>query len=80
MYEPRINDDGNIIKILSVTKVTNANKDFIRKRQESRKIQKFLPKENHFKRSSKKERREDALAPGADEGRDKLRKAAGRCK
>ena len=67
-------------QILSVTRVTNANKDFIRKRQESRKIQKFLQQENHFKRSSKKERREDALAPGADEGRDKLRKAAGRCK
>ena len=41
---------------------------------------KFLPKENHFKRSSKEERREDALAPGAEEGRDKLRKATGRCK
>ena len=66
-------------QILSVTKVTNARK-FHRKRQENRKIQKFLQQENHFKRSSKKERREDALAPGADEGRDKLRKAAGRCK
>ena len=32
------------------------------------------------KRSSKKERREDALAPGAEEGRDKLRKASGRSK
>ena len=38
-------------------------------------------KGNHFKkRSSEKERREDALAPRADEGRDKLRKAAGRRK
>ena len=32
------------------------------------------------KRSSEKERREDALAPRAEEGRDKLRKAAGRRK
>ena len=31
-------------------------------------------------RSSKKERRVDALAPGAEEGRDKLRKATGRSK
>ena len=31
-------------------------------------------------RSSKEERREDALAPGAEEGRDKLRKAMGRSK
>ena len=31
-------------------------------------------------RSSEEERREDALAPGADEGRDKLRKAAVRSK
>ena len=30
------------------------------------------------KRSSRKEHRADALAPGADERRDKLRKAAGR--
>ena len=30
--------------------------------------------------SSEEERREDALAPGADEGRDKLRKAAVRSK
>ena len=29
---------------------------------------------------TQKERRVDALAPGADEGRDKLRKAAGRRK
>ena len=32
------------------------------------------------KRSSKKEHKGNALAPGADEGRDKLRKAAGKCK
>ena len=32
------------------------------------------------KRSSKKERRVDALALRAEERRDKLRKAAGRCK
>ncbi len=32
------------------------------------------------RRSSEEERREDALAPGAEEGRDKLRKAAGRSK
>ena len=32
------------------------------------------------KRLSKKEHRADALAPEADEGRDKLRKAAGRSK
>ena len=31
-------------------------------------------------RLSRKEHRADALAPGADERRDKLRKAAGRCK
>ena len=30
-------------------------------------------------RSSYKEQRENALAPGADEGRGKLRKAAGNC-
>ena len=33
-----------------------------------------------WRRSSMKERKEDALAPVADEGRDKLRKAAGRRK
>jgi hypothetical protein len=32
------------------------------------------------KRSSYKERKENALASGADEGRDKLRKASGRSK
>ena len=32
------------------------------------------------KRLSKKEHRADALAPEAEEGRDKLRKAAGRSK
>ena len=31
------------------------------------------------RRSSYKEQRENALAPGADEGRGKLRKAAGNC-
>ena len=31
-------------------------------------------------RSSKKERKGNALASGADEGRDKLRKASGSCK
>ena len=39
-----------------------------------------LERRDHFKRSSKEERREDALAPGAEEGRDKLRKAAERSK
>ena len=34
----------------------------------------------HRKRSSKKERREDALALRAEERRDKLRKAVGRSK
>ena len=36
--------------------------------------------ESTKKRLSKKEHRADALAPEADEGRDKLRKAAGRSK
>ena len=35
--------------------------------------------EGHI-RSSYKGRRANALAPGAEEGRDKLRKAAGSCK
>ena len=32
------------------------------------------------KRSSEEERKGNALASGADEGRDKLRKASGSCK
>lgn len=32
------------------------------------------------KKKSKQERRVDALALGGEEGRDKLRKAVGRCK
>ena len=74
-------------KILSVTKVTNARnwverlRQFQkRKRQKNRKVLKFLPARESLRRSSKKERREDALAPGAEEGRDKLRKAAVRSK
>ena len=33
-----------------------------------------------LKRSSEKERKGNALASGAEEGRDKLRKASGSCK
>ena len=42
-------------------------------------LQKLAATADNF-RSSKKERREDALALRADERRDKLRKAAGRSK
>ena len=34
----------------------------------------------HIRRSSEKERKGNALAPGAEEGRGKLRKASGSCK
>ena len=42
----------------------------------------FLTKKNQMiqRWSSYKGRKENALAPGADEGRDKLRKASGRSK
>ena len=49
----------------------NAENNFKRKRTRERR---------EPRRSSEEERREDALAPGAEEGRDKLRKAAGRSK
>ena len=72
------------MKNLSVTErsVTNAKKQFQARDEEwkSKDGSESFFQENHFKRSSKEERREDALAPGAEEGRDKLRKAVGRCK
>ena len=37
-------------------------------------------KRKSFERLSYKERKGNALASGADEGRDKLRKASGSCK
>ena len=40
----------------------------------------FFQEETKTKRSSYKEHTEDALVHGAEEGRDKLRKAAGRSK
>ena len=43
----------------------------------SKDIQKVL---KYFSSSSEEEHMENALALGADEGRDKLRKAAGSCK
>ena len=43
----------------------------------SKDIQKVL---NTFSSSSEEEHMENALALGAEEGRDKLRKAAGSCK
>ena len=39
-----------------------------------------LTKRRAVMRSSEEEHMENALASGADEGRDKLRKAAGSCK
>ena len=46
-------------------------------------IERYMQRSNRlrrFDRSSEKERKGNALASGADEGRDKLRKASGSCK
>ena len=50
------------------------------KQRKNRRFVTLYEAEAERRRSSKEERREDALAPGAEEGRDKLRKATGRSK
>ena len=63
-------------KHINIVNVKSSNKQSTSKEVETKKRCNAI----HRKRSSKKERRVDALALRAEERRDKLRKAAGRSK